>query len=58
MEITTTKQELLKLIHADLDIAPKSSLKKVLELLEDEEDLRDYDTMKVRHERSGATALR
>ena len=43
MQTTTTKQELIKLIHAHLDMAPKSTWEKVLELLEDEEDLRDYD---------------
>lgn len=44
METTTTKQELLKLIHAHLNIAPESTLEKVLELLEDEEDIKDART--------------
>ncbi|MBW4665870.1 MAG: hypothetical protein KME60_00125 [Cyanomargarita calcarea GSE-NOS-MK-12-04C] len=41
METTTSKQELLKLIHEYLNIAPQNTLEKVLELLEDEEDIRD-----------------
>ncbi|MDF5730879.1 MAG: hypothetical protein PUP92_23415 [Rhizonema sp. PD38] len=43
METTIDGQELIKLIHAHLDIAPESTLEEVLELLEDEKDLRDYD---------------
>jgi hypothetical protein len=41
METTTAKQELLELIHAHLSIAPESTLEKVLELLEDEKDIRE-----------------
>ncbi|MDF5714370.1 MAG: hypothetical protein PUP93_10870 [Rhizonema sp. NSF051] len=43
METTIDRQELIKLIYAHLDIAPESTLEEVLELLEDEKDLRDYD---------------
>ncbi len=43
METTIERQELIQLIHAHLDIAPKSTLEEVLEMLEDEKDLRDYD---------------
>ena len=57
METTTTKQELLKLIHVHVDIAPESTLEKVLELLEDEEDLRDYDESKTRAKRCRAASL-
>ena len=43
METTIARQELIQLIYAHLDIAPESTLEEVLELLEDEKDLRDYD---------------
>ncbi|BAY60344.1 hypothetical protein NIES22_04030 [Calothrix brevissima NIES-22] len=41
MEIATKRQSLLELINEYLDKAPESTLEKVLELLEDEEDIRD-----------------
>ena len=44
METKTKRQDLIQLISAHLDIAPESTLEKVLELLEDEEDIRDART--------------
>ena len=44
MQTINTRQSLLKLIHTHLEIAPDSTLEKVLELLEDEEDIRDART--------------
>ncbi|OUL30854.1 hypothetical protein BV378_02990 [Nostoc sp. RF31YmG] len=41
METTTQKKSLLELINEYLQAAPESTLEKVLELLEDEEDIRD-----------------
>lgn len=41
METITAKQELLQLIHAHLNTAHQTTLEKVLELLEDEQDIRD-----------------
>ncbi len=41
METKTKRQDLIQLIHAHLDIAPEITLEKVLELLEDELDIRD-----------------
>ncbi len=41
METKTKRLDLIQLISAHLDIAPESTLEKVLELLEDEEDIRD-----------------
>ncbi|WP_066375188.1 MULTISPECIES: hypothetical protein [unclassified Anabaena] len=41
MTTTTKRQSLLALIQAHLNLAPESTLEKVLELLEDEEDIRD-----------------
>ncbi|NJN13020.1 MAG: hypothetical protein HC836_39855 [Richelia sp. RM2_1_2] len=41
METKIKRQDLIQLISAHLDIAPESTLEKVLELLEDEEDIRD-----------------
>lgn len=41
METTSKRQSLLELIQAHLKVAPESTLEKVLELLEDEEDIRD-----------------
>lgn len=41
METITTKQELLQLIHAHLNSANQNTLEKILELLEDELDVRD-----------------
>jgi lipase chaperone LimK len=46
METTIDRQELIQLIHAHLDIAPDNVLEEVLELLEDEKDLRDYELAK------------
>jgi len=43
METTIERQELIQLIHAHLHTAPESTLEEVLELLEDEKDLREYD---------------
>ena len=43
METTIERQELIQLIQAHLEIASKSTLEEVLELLEDEKDLIDYD---------------
>ncbi|MDJ0733222.1 MAG: hypothetical protein QNJ47_03900 [Nostocaceae cyanobacterium] len=41
METTTKRQDLIQLIYTYLKAAPESTLLKVLELLEDEEDIRD-----------------
>lgn len=41
METTTTKQELLQLIYLHLNSAHQNTLEKILELLEDEQDIRD-----------------
>ncbi len=41
MATTSTRQFLIELIQKHLNIAPESTLEKVLELLEDEEDIRD-----------------
>ncbi|UKO96299.1 hypothetical protein [Nostoc sp. UHCC 0870] len=41
METTTTRQSLINLIQKHLNIASESTLEQVLELLEDEEDIRD-----------------
>jgi hypothetical protein len=41
MEAITPKQDLLQLIHEHLNTAPQTTLEKVLELLEDEQDIRD-----------------
>lgn len=41
METKTKRQDLIQLIYAHLNTAPESTLEKVLELLEDEEDIRD-----------------
>ncbi len=41
MDTTTKHQDLIQLIYAYLNIAPENTLLKVLELLEDEEDIRD-----------------
>ncbi len=41
METPITKQEILSLIHKHLTIAPEDTLEKALELLEDEQDIRD-----------------
>ncbi|MBD2364973.1 hypothetical protein [Anabaena sp. UHCC 0399] len=41
METTTTRQALINLIQKHLNITSESTLEKVLELLEDEEDIRD-----------------
>lgn len=41
METITAKQELLQLIQAHLNVAHQTTLEKVLELLEDEQDIRD-----------------
>ena len=41
METTTKRKDLIQLIYAHLKTAPESTLIKVLELLEDEEDIRD-----------------
>lgn len=41
MATTSKKQLLMELIQEHLNIAPESTLEKVLELLEDEEDIRD-----------------
>ena len=37
----TKRQDLIHLIFAHLDIATENTLEKVLELLEDEEDIKD-----------------
>ncbi|MCJ8282625.1 MAG: hypothetical protein MJK14_23085 [Rivularia sp. ALOHA_DT_140] len=41
METTTKRQDLIQLIYTYLKAAPESTLLKVLELLEDEEYIRD-----------------
>ncbi|MBD2166835.1 hypothetical protein H6G04_20795 [Calothrix membranacea FACHB-236] len=41
METATKRQSLIELINEYLYNAPESTLEKVLELLEDEEDIRD-----------------
>ncbi|MBD2679625.1 MULTISPECIES: hypothetical protein [Nostoc] len=41
METTSKRKFLMELIEKHLNIAPESTLEKVLELLEDEEDIRD-----------------
>lgn len=41
METKTKRKSLLELINEYLQEAPESTLEKVLELLEDEEDIRD-----------------
>lgn len=46
METTFDRQELIRLIHAHLDIVPDNILEEVLEFLEDEKDLRDYELAK------------
>ncbi|WP_407894022.1 hypothetical protein [Scytonema sp. NUACC26] len=43
METAINRQELLQLIYAHLNIAPDNILEEVLELLEEEQDLIDYD---------------
>ncbi|MUG91034.1 hypothetical protein F7734_00350 [Scytonema sp. UIC 10036] len=43
METTINRQELLQLIYAHLDIVPDNILEEVLELLEEEKYLIDYD---------------
>ncbi len=41
MKTITAKKELLQLIHAHINVAPQTTLEKVLELLEDDQDIRD-----------------
>ncbi|MHC5613524.1 MAG: hypothetical protein ACYTXA_21625 [Nostoc sp.] len=41
MTTTSKRRSLMELIQKHLNIAPESTLEKVLELLEDEEDIRD-----------------
>ncbi|MEH1897225.1 MAG: hypothetical protein V7K94_18350 [Nostoc sp.] len=41
MATTSKRQSLMELIQKHLNIAPESTLEKVLEFLEDEEDIRD-----------------
>lgn len=41
METTTTKQALLKIIYEQLNFAGADTLEAIIELLEDQEDIRD-----------------